>query len=227
MLRRITMAFARKFPSSTLQKKRRYRTGRGSGDGVFQKGAVHARLAQLTAGLSTSGESTTVSCAPVQNVSSINLEGKPSDLVETINLREPASRFQPLPNMPYPVACATTLLTKDSFYLFGGISAFGPTSSCFKVYFERDPNCILFDDLANKSPQPGVDPPQRQIKNNIFGNHQQIYSKNATSVNTVRQHVKRRFSALPSRIEYFICLAIFLLALLVLGTFFLFFFTRD
>jgi hypothetical protein len=85
------------------------------------------------------------------------LDGKPSDQIETINLREPASRFQPLPKLPYPIACATTLLTKDSYYLFGGISSFGPTSSCFKVYFERDPNCILFDDLANKTPT-GIDP---------------------------------------------------------------------
>ncbi|CBY41479.1 unnamed protein product, partial [Oikopleura dioica] len=91
------------------------------------------------------------------NLGGINNDGKPSDKIETINLREPASRFQPLPNVPYPIACATTLLTKDSFYLFGGISSFGPTSSCFKVYFERDPNCILFDDLANKTPS-GIDP---------------------------------------------------------------------
>ncbi|CAG5081157.1 Oidioi.mRNA.OKI2018_I69.PAR.g9801.t1.cds [Oikopleura dioica] len=90
------------------------------------------------------------------NLGGINNEGKPADQVETINLREPANRFQPLPNLPYPIACATTLLTKDAFYFLGGISSFGPTTSCLKVYFERDPNCILFDDLANKTPT-GVD----------------------------------------------------------------------
>ena len=159
-------AFVTKFPSLISRKRLQYRTGRGSEDGVFSKHVDRVRLALSTAGLLILAGLTMVTWVLLRMFTKIS-DGKPSDQIETINLREPANRFQPLPKLPYPIACATTLLTKDSYYLFGGISSFGPTSSCFKVYFERDPNCILFDDLANKTPT-GIDPAWNQGRQDIF-----------------------------------------------------------